>query len=112
MIDAYQAEVIDLGDLRERCARINEHRTQLTTRLATLKQQQQDQQRQAQVRTTLEEFCRNMSTALQNPSFETKQRILRLVVEKVVVADNQVTIKHMIPISDVGLRRHQQDTQK
>jgi hypothetical protein len=48
-----------------------------------------------------------MSTALRDPSFETKQRILRLVVEKVVVADNQITIKHMIPISDVGLRRHQ-----
>ncbi len=60
-----------------------------------------------QVKATLEEFCRNMSAALQNPSFETKQRILRLVVEKVVVSDEQIMIKHMIPISDVGLRRHQ-----
>ena len=107
LIDAYQAEVIELSDLKERCARITEHRTQLAARLSSLKQQQQDQRRQTQVRATLEEFCCNMSTALQNPSLETKQRILRQVVEKVVVADEQMTIKHMIPISDVGLRRHQ-----
>jgi len=60
-----------------------------------------------QVKATLEEFCRNMSAALQNPSFETKQRILRLVVEKIVVTDEQITIKHMIPVSDVGLQCHQ-----
>ena len=112
LIDAYQAEIIELADLKERCARITEHRTQLEARLASLKQQQQDQQRQMQVKATLEEFCRNISTALQNPSFETKHRILRLVVEKVVVADDQVTIKHMIPISDVGLRRHQHSTER
>ena len=107
LIDAYQAEVIELGDLKERCTRISEHRAQLEMRLSSLKQQQQEGQRQVQVRATLEEFCRNMSAALQNPSFETKQRILRLVVEKVVVSDEQIMIKHMIPISDVGLRRHQ-----
>ncbi len=112
LIDAYQAEIIELSDLKERCARINEHRMQLEARLVSLKQQQQDQHRQRQVQATLEEFCYNMGAALQNPSFETKQRILRLVVEKIVVADEQMTIKHMIPISDVGLRRHQHSPEK
>ncbi len=107
LIDAYQAEVIELADLKERVARINEHRTQLAARLVALKQQQQDHERQMKVKATVEEFCRNMGTALQHPSYETKQRILRLVVEKIVVEDEQITIKHVIPISDVGLRRHQ-----
>jgi hypothetical protein len=54
-----------------------------------------------------EEFCRNISAALDNPSFETMQKILRLVVVRVEFVEDQITIKHMIPISDVRLRRDQ-----
>lgn len=42
-----------------------------------------------------------------NPSFETKQKILRLVVERVEFVEDQITIKHVIPISDVRLQRDQ-----
>ena len=44
-----------------------------------------------------------MSDVLDNPSFETKQRILRLVVDKILVSDEEVTIQHTVPISDVRL---------
>jgi hypothetical protein len=47
------------------------------------------------------------NAALDNPSFETKQKILRLVVERVEFVDDQITIKHVIPISDVRLQRDQ-----
>jgi hypothetical protein len=57
--------------------------------------------------TTVEEFCRNISAALDNPSFETKQKILRLVVERVEFVEDQITIKHVIPIADVRLQRDQ-----
>ena len=52
-------------------------------------------------------FCRNISAALDNPSFETKQKILRLVVERVEFVEDQITIKHVIPVLDVRLRRNQ-----
>ena len=68
---------------------------------------QQEQQRQTVLTTTVEEFCRNISAALDNPSFETKQEILRLVVERVEFVEDQITIKHVIPVSDVRLRRNQ-----
>ena len=69
--------------------------------------QKQGQQRQAAFATTVEEFCRTISAALDNPSFETKQKILRLVVERVEFVEDQITIKHVIPISDVRLQRDQ-----
>lgn len=68
------------------------------------------QQRQAVLATTVEEFCRNISAALDNPSFETKQKILRLVVERIEFVEDQITIKHVIPVSNVSnvrLQRHQ-----
>lgn len=50
---------------------------------------------------TVEGVCRNISAALDNPSFEMKQKILRLVVGRVEFVEDRITIKHVIPISDV-----------
>jgi site-specific DNA recombinase len=107
LIDAYQSGVIELNDLKERRERVAEECRRLEERLNSLEQQRQGQQRQAALATTVEEFCRNISAALDNPSFETKQKILRLVVERVEFVEDQITIKHVIPISDVRLQRDQ-----
>ena len=110
LIDAYQLDVIELDDLKERRERIAEECRRLEERLTSLTQQQQEQQRQAALATTVEEFCRNISSALDNPSFETKQKILRLVVDRVEFVEDQITIKHVIPasnVSSVRLPRHQ-----
>jgi site-specific DNA recombinase len=111
LIDAYQSGVIELGELKVRRERIAEECRRLEERLSSLEQQRQGQQRQAALATTVEEFCRNISAALDNPSFETKQKILRLVVERVEFVEDQITIKHVIPISDVRLQRDQQVTE-
>jgi site-specific DNA recombinase len=106
LIDAYQASIIELSDLKTRCERLAEERTRLEARLVALRQQQHEQQRRAYLRETVEEFCQHIGVALQTPSFATKQQILRLVVDKIVVEDDQITIKHVIPIPDVPLRRY------
>ena len=46
-----------------------------------------------------------MNDVLGNPSFETKRRILRLVVDKILVRDEEITIQHTVPISDARLWR-------
>lgn len=107
LLDAYQSGVIELADLKERRGRIAEEGRRLEERLNSLEQQKHGQQRQAALATTVEEFCRNISAALDNPSFETKQKILRLVVERIEFVEDQITIKHVIPISDVRLQRDQ-----
>ena len=61
----------------------------------------------ASLTATVVEFSRNLSAVLDNPSFETKQKILRLVVERVEFVEDQITIRHVIQISDVLLQRDQ-----
>ena len=97
--------MIDLADLKGRCERIAEERARLAARLAALKQQQEEAERHVSLTATLEEFCHNIRTTLDTPSFATKQRILRLVVDQIVVTDEQITIKHVISLSDVRLQR-------
>ena len=98
---------MELDDLQERSLRIEEEDARLRQRFVALKQQQQEQQRQATLSQTVEDFCRNLNSALDNPSFETKRRILNLVVDKIMVLDDQITIKHMIPISNLHLQLNQ-----
>jgi hypothetical protein len=79
--------------------------------IGRLRQLEQEQQRQIDLSVTVEAFCRNISAALDNPSFETKQKVLRLVVERIDFVDDRVTIRHVIPISagppaDAQLRRN------
>jgi len=75
--------------------------------LSSLEQRRQGRRRQAALATTVEQLCRNMTTALGNPSFETKQNILRLSVGRIEFVEVQITIKHVISISDLRLRRDQ-----
>jgi hypothetical protein len=56
--------------------------------------------------TTVEEFCRSISAALDNQGFETKRKILRLAVERVEFVENQITVKLVIPTSDIRLQGH------
>jgi site-specific DNA recombinase len=104
LLDAFQAGLLKMEVLKERSERIAQEQARSAERVAALKQQQQEQQRQAALGATVEDFCRNLNAALNDSSFETKRRILNLVVDKIEVLDDQVTIKHMIPTSNVQLR--------
>src|SRR5262245_60708208 len=103
--------VIELDELTERRARLTDECAHMEAQIDRLRQLEQEQQRQVDLSVTVEEFCRNIGAALDDPSFETKQKILRLVVERVDFVDDQITIRHVIPVSagppaDVQLRRN------
>jgi site-specific DNA recombinase len=105
LIDAYQAGVMELEALKERCGRLGDEGARVAARLSQLEQQQHEQHQHDLLGQTLEVFCRKMSDVLENPSVETKQRILRLVVDKILVSDEEITIQQMVPIANVRLWR-------
>ena len=107
LLDAYQSSVIELEDLKQRRDRISAERAKLAERLVTLRQQQCEREQPISLAATLEEFCRTIDEALIDPSFETKRKILRLVVVRVEFQDDEITIKHLIPVQTVRLQRHQ-----
>ena len=42
-------------------------------------------------------FCADAQKALENPTPEAKQEVLRLLVEQIIVEDDAITIKYIIP---------------
>jgi site-specific DNA recombinase len=106
LIDAFQAGILELNILKERRARIAEEVSRQETRQTALRVQIEQQEQQQSLLTSLEEFTRGIQASLDNPSFETKQKILRLVVDKIEFKENEIGIKHLIPISNARLQPH------
>jgi hypothetical protein len=56
----------------------------------------------------VEEFLASVRAALKEPSFETKQKVLRLVVDRIVVEDSKVIVHHVVPTGPVHLQTERQ----
>jgi site-specific DNA recombinase len=103
LLDAYQAGVIDLEELTER-------RQVLKDRLQGLREQQDQQARLRQERaraeavlTDLTAFCERIQARLGDASFEDKQAILQLLIERIIVGKETLEIRHVIPLNGPGL---------
>ncbi len=104
LIDADQAGVIELMELQTRRQRVEDHGRVLRQRLCELDDQRHARQQELRVVHGLEEFCASMREALQDPSFEIKQKVLQLVVDRVVVDEQQLTIRHVVPTGPIRLQ--------
>jgi len=98
LLDAYQAEVISLEELTERRRQLDGQRCGLERQL----EQQRDLRRQRaeaqELLLDLAAFCERVRGRLDEASFAEKQAILQLVVERVIVHENSLEIRHVIPL--------------
>ena len=98
LLGAYQAEVISLEELTERRRQLDAQRCGLERQL----EQQRDLRRQrAEAQELLLElaaFCERVRGRMDEASFAEKQAILQLVVERVLVHEDSLEIRHVIPL--------------
>ncbi len=98
LLDAYQAEVISLEELTERRRQLDGQRCGLERQL----EQQRDLRRQRaeaqELLLDLAAFCKRVRGRLDEASFAEKQAILQLVVERVIVHEDSLEIRHVIPL--------------
>ena len=104
LIDAYQGEVIDLAELKGRRERIEEHGQMLKRRLSEIHEKRADREQQIRLLEGLKQFSQSVQDSLQEPSFETRQQVLRLVVDRIVVGNGKVVIHHVVPTGSVRLQ--------
>ena len=104
LIDAYQAAAIELDELKERRRQIEDHARHLRERLDELRRQCGEREQAIRLLEGLEAFCASIRASLIDPSFEVKQKVLRLVVDRIIFEENRVTIRHIIPMTSIGLQ--------
>jgi len=98
LLDAYQAGAVSLSELSER-------RQHLAAERQAVERQQEEQARLRQqrlqadsVRASLTAFCDRIRTRLHDTTLSEKQAILQLVIERIIVGEGRLEIRHVIPL--------------
>ena len=98
LLDAYQAGAVSLSELSQR-------REHLAQERKGLEQQQEEQTRLRQqrleaeaVRTDVAAFCDRVRSRLADATLTEKQTILQLVIDRIIVGEGCLEIRHVIPL--------------
>jgi len=106
LIDAYQASAITLVELQERRRQIEDHGRHLRARRDEIHRQHSEREQELRLLQGLEAFCDGIRDTLIDPAFETKQNVLRLVIDQVIVEADTLVIRHVVPTAPIGLQLH------
>ena len=98
LLDAYQAEVISLEELTERRRRLAGQRHSFEHELERQRDLRRQRARAQGVLADLTAFRERVRGRLDEASFADKQAVLQLVVERVIVHESSLEIRHAIPL--------------
>ena len=100
LLDLYQDGFIEKQALAQRKSCLDAEKQQISQRLAQLNRQHQRQQYETDLILTCQDFAQRVEAALASPSFELKQDVIRLLIEQIVVHDDAIVIRHIVPAED------------
>lgn len=100
LLDLYQDGLIEKQELSHRKSTLEAEKEQISQRLRHLNQQQQHQQYETDLVLTCQDFAKRVEAALASPSFELKQDVIRLLIEQIIIHDDAIVIKHIVPAED------------
>ena len=100
LLDAYQDGLLDKDELTARKVLLDAEQQRLAAQLKTAARREQAEQYERDLALTCEAFVQRIEDALASPSFETKQEVIRLLIEQIVVDADTITIKHIVPAED------------
>ncbi|MGB2886089.1 MAG: recombinase family protein [Candidatus Acidiferrales bacterium] len=98
LLDAYQAGTIELPELQKRRRLVDAKLDTLHREKELLEKMAREQKQEGDIRRDLEEFRALVSDRAQHSSFEDKQKLMRMVLDKVVVKDWRVDVHYNIPL--------------
>jgi site-specific DNA recombinase len=98
LVDAYQVEVISLGELAERRRHLEQRRRALIEQQEQAAQLRRERFHAQEVLASLTAFCERVGSRLAEATFEEKQVLLNLLVERIIVQEHTLEVHHVIPL--------------
>jgi len=99
LVDAYQGQVIELEELRERRSAIGQRRKELRADVKRVEQELGKLQRHGSIREGIALLTKKLAGSLEELTFEEKQKIIQLLVEEIRVHAGHVEIHYIMPLS-------------
>jgi site-specific DNA recombinase len=100
IVTAYQEELITLAEFRQRIPNLRKQEQAVASELRTLDLASQDQSRYLRLAQTLSEFRGTLRVRAETLDTVERQKILRLVVQEILVSSDTIRIRHSIPVID------------
>ena len=98
LIDGYQEQLVTLDELRARTPELRKREATLQAQLDALDAELHDAETYLKLTETLDGFRARLSTNAENLTVEQRQQIIRLVVREVLIGEDDITIRHSIPV--------------
>jgi site-specific DNA recombinase len=98
LLNAYQEGLLSIEQLRERMPGLRQREQMLRTELRAIADQVNDRAAFLRLAETLTAFLTRLRSTAETLNVAERQRIVHLLVKDVLVGDNDITIRHSIPI--------------
>lgn len=100
LLDAYQAGLIELGQLERRQGLLRQRRTHVQASLDTVRGEQAMALQREDLQRSVASFAGSIAPTLASLSFADRQRLIRTIIERVMIEEGQVDIHFAISLSD------------
>ncbi len=97
LIDLFQEEHIDKAEFARRKTRLDQERQLIEQRLQQLGRRSHQEQVKEQMLQDFAAFCQQIEANLTEPTPELQQEVIRLLIDHIVVEQDEIVIKHIVP---------------
>ena len=102
LLEAYLADVIALPELERKRNELDRKRKALATQCLQLEMTIGERVELSGVASSIEAFCAKVRPTLEHPTFAQRRQLVELLVDRVVVTENRVEIRYVIPTQSDG----------
>jgi site-specific DNA recombinase len=100
LLDLFQDEHLDKAVFLERKQRLEDERQTIQVHLLSFERENNSEQVKQQLMDNFDLYCHRIQANLVNPSPELKKEVIRLLIDHVVVGEDEIVIKHIVPTDD------------
>ena len=105
LLDAYLAEIIALAEFQRKRDELDRRRAALAAQQRQLDAAASQRLELQAVADGIEAFCQAIRTGLATATFEQRRLLAELLIDRVIVTDDQVEIRYVLPTSPEGPHR-------
>jgi site-specific DNA recombinase len=103
LLDAYQEDLIQLDELRSRMPELRKREKSLNEELNCIESDLIDQKVLLKLADNMDNFLVKLRGAADTMSVVERQKVLRLVVKEVLIDDENIRVKHSIPLPHANM---------
>jgi site-specific DNA recombinase len=102
LLDAYLDGVLQLAEFERKREELKKRFDALLTQKRQLEVTARERTELSEVAGSTEKFCEQVKAGLSNATFEHRRALVELLIDRVIVTDEEVEIRYVIPTSPEG----------